>query len=299
MSVMVICLAQPTSPAERATGLGESPILWTAPVGRDGATVRRWRDIDPNISQPAFDQHYLTIHLGGHKRIVRRGEGRALEVDTEDGAMSLIPAGSAYEWRTSGPIDFAHLYLPVSAVRQIGIEAFGRDGGRGVEDRLGFVDPLIRSLFVTMLAEIATPDLTSDFYLDALYTTLMVALLKGRAGRLSAAQTPMSLAPARLRRVYDYIDVNFASEIGIDELAGVAALSRFHFGRAFSAANGAAPYAYLTGRRIAHSKMLLREASLVIGEIARRSGFRTPGQFSRMFKRAIGVSPREYQRLSR
>ncbi|QYE35677.1 MULTISPECIES: AraC family transcriptional regulator [Sphingosinicellaceae] len=296
---MVADFAQCTSPAAWAASLGGPQVPFAATIGRDGATLRRWRDIDPNISQPAFDQHYLTIHLGGRKRIVRRGEGRAREVDTEDGAMSLIPAGAAYEWRTSGPVDFAHLYLPVSAVRQIGIEAFGRDGGWGIEDRLGFVDPLIRSLFVTMLAELATPDPTSDLYLDTLYTTLMAALLKDRAGRLSATGAPLSLTPARLRRVYDYIDVNFASDIGIDELAGVAALSRFHFSRAFTAANGAAPYAYLTAQRIAHSKVLLGDASLVIGEIARQSGFRTPGQFCRMFKNANGISPREYRRLAR
>jgi AraC-like DNA-binding protein len=48
-------------------------------------------------------------------------------------------------------------------------------------------------------------------------------------------------------------------------------------------------------RRMARARQLLAETDLPVGEIARRVGIADPGYFTRLFRRAHGVSPRNWR----
>ncbi len=63
-----------------------------------------------------------------------------------------------------------------------------------------------------------------------------------------------------LRRARDYVDRYYDRPLDLTELAGVAALSKFHFARSFEAAYGQTPMRYLTRRRIERAQDLLRSA---------------------------------------
>lgn len=273
------------------------PMLCSAATGWNGALVRRWRGVDPDIVQPALDSHYLSMHLGGPKRVSRSGEGGRREVEVESGALSVVPAGTAFKWSTVGPIDFAHLYLSPVIARQIGIEVFDRGGsGSALEDRLGTVDLLLQSLFLAMLEEIDSQAAGSRIYLDTLLRSLSVRLLwLYGGGGLRGSPARLSLAPVRLRRVYDFVEANLASDIGVADLAEVANVSQFHFSRAFTSASGSSPYAYLIARRIVLAKTLLHNPDLHISTIAELCGFQTAGQFSRMFKKSTATTPRQFR----
>jgi len=52
---------------------------------------------------------------------------------------------------------------------------------------------------------------------------------------------------------------------------------------------------FLTGRRIAHAKFLLRDLSLNIADIAHRTGFSDAGYFSRRFKERTAMTPRQWR----
>lgn len=108
------------SPRSWGRSMSAPPVLNNHNGAWSGAPIRWWRDVSPDIAQPALDHHYLTMHLGGAKRIKRRGEGKVEAIDIESGALSIVPAGSAFQWSTRGPIEFAHLYVaPGTRVRQI------------------------------------------------------------------------------------------------------------------------------------------------------------------------------------
>lgn len=98
-----------------------------------------------------------------------------------------------------------------------------------------------------------------------------------------------------LRRARDRIDRDFAQQLTLDALAGAAHLSKFHFARAFAAAYGETPRAYLTRRRIERAKDLLRAANLTVTEICLLVGFESLGSFSSRFRELVGVSPSEYR----
>lgn len=100
-----------------------------------------------------------------------------------------------------------------------------------------------------------------------------------------------------LRRARDRIDRDFAEQLTLDALAAAANLSKFHFARAFAAAYGETPRAYLTRRRIERAKDLLRAANLTVTEICLLVGFESLGSFSSRFRELVGVPPSEYRQL--
>jgi AraC-like DNA-binding protein len=106
--------------------------------------------------------------------------------------------------------------------------------------------------------------------------------------------SPLFTLPA-LRRARDLIDREYATTLDLDALAHEAGYSRFHFARAFAAAYGEPPRAYLSRRRIERAKSLLGSANLTVTEVCVLVGFESLGSFSALFKRLVGQSPSQYQ----
>jgi AraC-like DNA-binding protein len=107
-------------------------------------------------------------------------------------------------------------------------------------------------------------------------------------------ENALFLLPA-LRRARDLMDRDYAEPLDLDTMAGEAGYSRFHFARAFAAAYGETPRAYLTRRRIERAKTLLRTANLSVTEICFLVGFSSLGSFSSRFRELVGRSPSEYR----
>lgn len=100
---------------------------------------------------------------------------------------------------------------------------------------------------------------------------------------------------AALRRAKDAIDRDYAEALHLEALATHAGYSRFHFARAFAAAYGEPPRAYLTRRRIERAKDLLRSANLTVTEICLLVGYESLGSFSTRFRQLVGQSPAMYR----
>jgi AraC-like DNA-binding protein len=100
---------------------------------------------------------------------------------------------------------------------------------------------------------------------------------------------------AHVRRARDLIDRDYAQPLDLAALAAAAGFSRFHFARAFRAAYGEPPGAYLTRRRVERAQDLLRSANLSVTEICHLVGFSSLGTFSRRFSALVGCSPSRYR----
>lgn len=277
--------------------LDGQPLLDARLGGSVPALVRRWQGIAPDIDQAPLDHHYLSIHLGGAKRLHRDGEGHRLIRDTRSEAHSFVPSGAAYKWMTEGPVDFMHLYFDPKTIDGFVANSFDRDP-RGAQLRacLGESHQLIDTLAAAILTEVAGDDGVQQAYIDDLMHLLLFQLLRcySDAGAMGAPSRH-ALAPHRLRNAIDFIEAHLAEPIGVTDIATAAGMSAFHFSRAFRLSTGAPPYAYLLDRRIAAAKLRLIEPGASLATIAQACGFNSPSQFSRMFKAATGHSPSEYR----
>jgi AraC-like DNA-binding protein len=72
---------------------------------------------------------------------------------------------------------------------------------------------------------------------------------------------------ARLRRVRDRIDREYAQPLDVEALARGAHMSAGHFSRQFRLAYGESPYAYLMTRRVERAMALLRRGDLSVTEV--------------------------------
>lgn len=288
-------MADMLSPTLWGRTLPRPPVLDTRISALVPALVRRWRDIPPDIDQAGLDQHFLSVHLGGPKRLMRQGEGRSLSCDVPLGAHSVVPAGSSFRWNTQGPVDFAHIYFERRAVDHVVAHAFDRDPAHvSLQEGLGQDDPLVRSLALALLEEVQGD--RNQAYLDDLLHLLVCRILRLHSdARRSEPRARHVLAPYRLRRAIEFIETRLGDAIGVAQIADAAGISRYHFSRAFRQTTGKAPYAYLLERRVVAAKAILIGERVSLTAVARRCGFASLSQFSRMFKRETGVNPTRFR----
>jgi AraC-like DNA-binding protein len=101
---------------------------------------------------------------------------------------------------------------------------------------------------------------------------------------------------ARLRRVRDRIDREYAQPLDVEGLARGVHLSAGHLSREFRRAYGESPYAYLMTRRIERAMTLLRRGDLSVTEVCFAVGCTSLGTFSTRFTELVGVPPSVYRR---
>ncbi len=110
----------------------------------------------------------------------------------------------------------------------------------------------------------------------------------------AAAQRLRDLA--RLRRVRDRIDRDYAQPLNVEALARGANMSAGHLSREFRLAYGESPYGYLMTRRIERAMALLRRGDLTVTEVCFAVGCSSLGTFSTRFTELVGVPPSTYRR---
>ena len=104
------------------------------------------------------------------------------------------------------------------------------------------------------------------------------------------------LSPAALRRVQVFVDANLERTIRLNDLAGRAGLSLYHFARAFRVSAGKTPGAFIEERRMAHAKQLMTQSHRSLAEVAVACGFGTQSRLTTTFKRRTGFTPAEFRR---
>jgi transcriptional regulator GlxA family with amidase domain len=82
----------------------------------------------------------------------------------------------------------------------------------------------------------------------------------------------------------------------LSDLASHLAVSERTLNRRFKQAVGAAPLAYLQTLRVEVAKGLLEAGRISVDDVSERVGYGDLSTFRQLFKRKVGLSPREYQR---
>jgi len=100
----------------------------------------------------------------------------------------------------------------------------------------------------------------------------------------------------RISRVCEYISHNLDEELTLDILSNVAAFSKFHFHRVFSAHTGVSLTKFIQLARLRRASLQVAfRHDLRIIDIALDAGFDSPEAFSRAFKRTFGLAPSQFR----
>ena len=98
-----------------------------------------------------------------------------------------------------------------------------------------------------------------------------------------------------LIRARAFIDEYYALPLDLEQIAGQAGISRYHFLRLFRSTFSQTPHQYLVQRRIERAKLLLAAGDLSITEVCFAVGFQSLGSFSALFHRCAGYPPTVYR----
>jgi AraC family transcriptional regulator len=119
------------------------------------------------------------------------------------------------------------------------------------------------------------------------------------AGALSEtkgrAAAPTSRDEKRIGVVLRQIEAHADEPLSLAELAGVAAMSPYHFLRTFRAVVGMTPHQYILHTRLHRAAVRLRQTSRSISAIAFACGFGDLSTFNRRFQRVMGQKPSAYR----
>lgn len=99
-----------------------------------------------------------------------------------------------------------------------------------------------------------------------------------------------------ITRTIEHIARNLGAKLDVDMLARVSGLSRAHFSRSFAAMTGLPPAEYVQQQRMRRAaRLLAAHRDMSIKEISSRCGITEDNYFSKLFRKAYGVSPTEFR----
>jgi AraC family transcriptional regulator len=120
--------------------------------------------------------------------------------------------------------------------------------------------------------------------------------LDDAATEVGTMKTTLRNYHARMQRVLDYVDQHLDGELGLETVSGVAAFSKFHFQRQFTATFGLSLHRYVQLARLKRaSHRLASKGPQSVTEIAMEAGYDSPDAFARVFRRWFGQSPSSFR----
>jgi len=102
---------------------------------------------------------------------------------------------------------------------------------------------------------------------------------------------------ARMQRVLDYIDQHPDSDLDLETVSRIAAFSKFHFHRQFTATFELSMHRYVQLVRLKRASHRLTEKKAEsVTDIAMDAGYNAPDAFARAFRQRLGQSPSSFRR---
>lgn len=223
------------------------------------------------------------------------------------GDLYAIGEGTLHSYQVERDLEFYNLLLKpglfdARELAELGalhdFAAFLRGGG-GARPKLSFAPPhsdRLAQLLERMSEEIKHKQPGWRLAAKALFSEFIVAAC--RQTSVAASEAP-DVDDGPVASALGAIHERYAEHLTVDQLAEVAGVSAGHLGETFRARTGLTIHQYLGKLRVDRARELLESTELSITDICHRCGFEDSGYLTRVFKKATGLTPRDYRRQRR
>jgi len=164
-----------------------------------------------------------------------------------------------------------------------------------------FVTPVIQDEHLTQLVyKLHTTLETSSCPLEreSQFLWTLTHLIQHHAKIGSGRQRKVGQERQAVSLVKEYLEAHYFDKISLKQLADITNLTPFHLARVFCREVGLPPHIYLIQIRVSRAKKLLTQG-WAIASVAQETGFCHQSHLNRHFKRFVGVTPRQYQQISK
>jgi len=155
-----------------------------------------------------------------------------------------------------------------------------------------------QSVLDLLAAETAQPGIASSRLISCLYESLFVYAIRAYAG--SSAAPPKgwlaAMSDKHLTKAIGAMHSGIDRSWSVASLAREARMSRSAFALKFRTVLSQTPLEYLTQWRMYRAGAMIRLNNTSFSEVASAVGYGSESSFSRVFRREMGVAPREYRR---
>ena len=100
-----------------------------------------------------------------------------------------------------------------------------------------------------------------------------------------------------VERVVCHMKAHLDEPLDLDQLAQIAAISKFHFVRVFDEITGTTPHHFLACLRMQRAKELLLTSDSSVTEICLEVGYTSLGSFSKIFASLVGIPPQDFRTM--
>lgn len=251
-----------------------------------------------DLRSPPRDHVKIGLCIGTSPFIRRETCGKVLVGPSRIGEFAILPAGRKTRYQGIVP---AHLDIRLDLGKMNEMVAELRKAG---ERRLEFADvprmrdPVVEHIGSIFRAELnRAPHPAQDLLIESLAVALSAHLIRSYTNAVGVEErSTVSVDVAAVRRAVAYIEDNPDRAIPLQELAAVAGLSRFHFGRVFKHQLGVSPARYIERVRIEQAKALIVSAEMSLVHVAQAVGFADQSHFTRRFRLHEGRTPAAFAR---
>jgi AraC family transcriptional regulator len=160
-------------------------------------------------------------------------------------------------------------------------------------------DPIVCSLVFVLLSALDVSDHVNARISGSVAWILHVHFSRTYGKLKNKRHRSSILAPWQERRAKELIVRDLSQNISIKHLAKECELSPSYFCRAFSQSTGLPPHRWLLEKRIERVRELLTASRMPLAEVAIACGFFDQSHLTKVFSRAIGMTPGAWQRLQR
>jgi AraC family transcriptional regulator len=258
----------------------------------DGVSAALWSNHHDAQDYQGPSHHTLSCYIGGGTGTFRRDQPG---IKGGPNKLCVLPAEHQSAWVINGDIRLAHVYFSPEQFALGCVTLLDREPrALALQEATFLEDPGQARRFHQLIAlnwhEPAERLLTSSLAHEMLSHTLL-----NQVGARDGLRLKGGLAAYQRRRLVEYIEQHLQDPISLGLLAGLCALSEYHFARMFRQSFGLPPHQYLLARRLARARSLLRGGALPLGEVALMCGFSSASHFNQRFRQATGATPGDYR----
>ena len=272
------------------------PSLSSAKTSWNGITLELHHLPPSESPELCLQQHSISIQLANPFQIDWRVAGGKLHTSyVRKGDVGIIVKGTPTQARWYKDIKFIILSLDDNLLNIIAEEIVNNDSWEICSKR-GIRDSQILHLGMALKVEVEAGCPSGKTYGESIATALSAHLLKhySIAGRL-IPESDIHLPERQLHLVISYINDNLAQELSLAKLSTLIQMSTYSFCRWFKSVMGFSPHQYIIYCRLEKAKLLLSHTRLPIVEIALDVGCSSQSNFTALFRKQIGMTPKAYR----
>lgn len=276
------------------------PLLSSQNQGWEYIGVDRFQH-PPGEANCQNDEHTICLSLAPRPvRLLLIRDRKTYTGLYAKGDFSLTPARMPFFARWDSDDCYLQIRISSQFIQSVARETLDLD-----PDRLEFIpefrtrDPQIEAIGLMLLSEVQQENLGGRLYVESLTNVLALHLIRHYAATKPQLQIYEGGLPERqLLEVLEYINEHLDKDLKLADLAALAGMSQFHFGRLFKQSVGLSPYQYLLQQRVERAKQLLKQTDRLILDIALECGFNSHSHLSQQFRQLTGMTPKTYRTQS-